>query len=133
MEVVPGELSGHVDDLTVLTPPSLLYQGLPRESSDEGRGESISRPSGLALILQHLLPPSSTCTMDASHHRLRYMQSCVLLSCLQSHVSARPTPNFLSYLFFFSFFYFRLETDIPGSFHLVICHLITCTFRVSPF
>lgn len=132
MEVVPGELSGHVDDLTVLTPPSLLYQGLPRESSDEGRGESISRPSGLALILRHLLPPSSTRTMDASHHKLRYMQSFVLLSCLQSHVSARPTPNFLSYLLL-SIFYFCLETDILGSFHLVICHLITCTFRVSPF
>lgn len=118
MEVVPGELSGHVDDLTVLTPPSLLYQGLPRESSDEGRGESISRPSGLALILQHLLPPSSTRTMDASHHRLRYMQSCVLLSCLQSHVSARPTPNFLSYLFFSVFFIFASKQIFPDPFIL---------------
>ena len=55
MEVVPGELSGHVDDLTVLTPASLLYQGLyhAKVRTVEGGGgrggrESISRPPGLA-------------------------------------------------------------------------------------
>lgn len=99
MEVVPGELSGHVDDLTVLTPPNLLYEGLPRESSEGERGKSISRPAGPS-------PPSSSFPVFHSRYgrapyKVGSVQSCPLPPCLQAHVSAtyvQPliVPAFLS-------------------------------------
>lgn len=43
MEVVPGELSGHVDDLTVLTlPPTFYTKGYRAKVRERRKGESIS-------------------------------------------------------------------------------------------
>ena len=149
MEVVPGELSGHVDDLTVLTPASLLYQGLyhAKVRTVEGGGgrggrESISRPPGLAWPGLAL----TLCTRLPSPFRLSlapWTRLTILTSYMQFSASfsrayklvCLPDLRPISYRICFLFLFFLsspLEADIRGSFHLVACHLITRSFRV-PF
>lgn len=103
MEVVPGELSGHVDDLTVLTPSSLLYRGLPRKSSDQREGgESISRPS----ILGPRPPSSSTPHKRAPPHRLFcHLLFLPLPPYAYNLASAKSTSNLLSRIDFLSFYF----------------------------
>lgn len=138
MEVVPGELSGHVDDLTVLTPSSLLYRGLPRKSSDQRKGgESISRPSILGLRP----PSSSTPHKRAPPHRLFcHLLFLPLPPCAYNLASAKSTSNLLSRIDFLSFyfplfFYFCLEEtdihqeDINFHLHRAVCHFITRSFH----
>lgn len=124
MEVVPGELSGHVDDLTVLTPSSLLYRGLPRKSSDQREGgESISRPS----ILGPRPPSSSTPHKRAPPHRLFcHLLFLPLPPCAYNLASAKSTSNLLSRIDFLSFYF-------PLFFFIFVSKRQISTRKISTF
>lgn len=117
MEVVPAELSGHVDDLTVPTPSSLLYRRLPRKSSDQGEGgESISRPSILAEDSS-----SSTSPIDSF--------SSPPPLCAYNLASAKSTPNLLSRIDFLSFYFpslFFLFLSPRDRYRLFILIFVPC-------